>query len=106
MVVYLFIVPSETFCRYNHDSRLQGVDSAKDLSDDNLKANGLFPGAGQTNFVSNGSNNSNSANGGSVNSQVGWGKIRGAPRGSESTCPSTNGGSNVLNHIGDSSHFS
>ena len=49
----------------------KGVDSAKDLSDDNLKANGLFPSS-QTNFVvatSNGSNNSNSANGGSVNSQ-------------------------------------
>ena len=47
------------------------MDSAKDLSDDNLKANGLFPSS-QTNFVvatSNGSNNSNSANGGSVNSQ-------------------------------------
>ena len=52
-----------------HLSIFKGVDSAKDLSDDNLKANGLFPGAGQTNFVSNGSNNSNSANGGSVNSQ-------------------------------------
>ena len=46
------------------------MDSAKDLSDDNLKANGLFPPS-QTNYnvVSAGSNNSNSANGGSVNSQ-------------------------------------
>ena len=47
------------------------MDSAKDLSDDNLKANGLFPPPSQTNYnvVSAGSNNSNSANGGSVNSQ-------------------------------------
>ena len=57
---------------------LQGVDSAKDLSDDNLKANGLFQPAQPTNsypFASSGeptSNNSNSANGGSVNSQVGF----------------------------------
>ena len=56
----------------------KGVDSAKDLSDDNLKANGLFQPAQPTNsypFASSGeptSNNSNSANGGSVNSQVGF----------------------------------